>query len=442
MKRLPPWSILVLALIAATTARAGEIEILGYDTNRGLTFQGGTVSNYFTLEFAPALEGPWTNWGSVSAASITGAVMSLPTPFFYRIVATPERAFPPYATGTPVYVESDNAALDALANYEISVAAAYQPLGDYATGTPVYVESDPVAATALADYETAAHAAATYQPRGPYFTNGVSRMAIGSTNVALARRLYAGNLEYSSFSQYGIALNDLIGNETVGNAYGFVDGSDILRDGNIGYTAFSTHNGMFGATDYRALISFYGANAFASSGTIGEMATVVHYPRIESGVVSNVVGLHVYDMRTYSHTGTVYNQYGVYVNPLAKGVSNNFAFYSAGDTPSRFGAIALGTNAAVSDWPTAPAAASIVVAEDYVVQDSDCAVGADTATDDVAVSLPDRGANFSSVLIRKFSAAHALAIRRGTNIVETMTNDGDNRIYDWWPERTEWYRRN
>jgi formylglycine-generating enzyme required for sulfatase activity len=67
-----------------------------------MAFEGATVSNYYTLEFAPTVAGPWTNWGSVSGQSITGTVMSLPTPFFYRIRQTDSSAFPPYAPASNI----------------------------------------------------------------------------------------------------------------------------------------------------------------------------------------------------------------------------------------------------------------------------------------------------------------------------------------------------
>ena len=81
-------AIVAWILAIAGWVRASELEIIGFDSGQGLQFQGGTISNFYTLEFAPTLDGPWTNWGSVSSASITGSVMSLPTPFFYRIVET------------------------------------------------------------------------------------------------------------------------------------------------------------------------------------------------------------------------------------------------------------------------------------------------------------------------------------------------------------------
>ena len=131
------------------------------------------------------------------------------------------------------------------------------------------------------------------------------------------------------------------------------------------------------------------------------------------------------------------------------------------------GRFALGTNAAVSNWPasgggtltglvfngTAADVAggnavlsyhppSRIVSGDCVAESNDFAIGGDTAEADVAIVLPDLGSDFSSLLIRKFSAANALAIRRGTNVLEVLYGDGDARVYDWWPARTNWFRRN
>jgi hypothetical protein len=78
-------------------AGAEPLSIIGFETGGGMAFEGATVDNYYTLEFAPTLTGPWTNWGSVCEQAITGKVMSLPSPFFYRIKQTDSSAFPPYA---------------------------------------------------------------------------------------------------------------------------------------------------------------------------------------------------------------------------------------------------------------------------------------------------------------------------------------------------------
>jgi len=165
-------ALLVLPLV--TSALADGIDIIGFDGQQGLQFQGSSVSNYYTLEFAPSPNGPWTNWGSVSSQPITGSVMSLPTPFFYRIkqvdpgqsgsyaTGTPVYAESDpvysveksrYATGTPVYVESDPAWTGA-SNSVWSAIGGKQAAGHYATGTPVYAESDPVWAAEKSGYAT------------------------------------------------------------------------------------------------------------------------------------------------------------------------------------------------------------------------------------------------------------------------------------------------
>jgi hypothetical protein len=130
--------------------------------------------------------------------------------------------------------------------------------------------------------------------------------------------------------------------------------------------------------------------------------------------------------------------------PNHGGYARDFSTIPTNGGPMIAASIQLGTNAAVSDWPAAPAApaASVVVDADYVVQAGDYAVGADTAGGDVAVTLPDRDAIFSGVLVRKFSGANILTILRGTNVLETLEDDGATRAYDWWPDRGDWFARN
>ena len=64
----------VTALLIVTAACAEPLEIVGFDHSGTIEFQGATVSNYYTLEFAPAVSGPWTNWGSLTEQPITNAV--------------------------------------------------------------------------------------------------------------------------------------------------------------------------------------------------------------------------------------------------------------------------------------------------------------------------------------------------------------------------------
>jgi len=85
---------------------------------------------------------------------------------------------------------------------------------------------------------------------------------------------------------------------------------------------------------------------------------------------------------------------------------------------------------------------SILVSADWTWTNSIYAVGADTSSTNISVTLPDAGTNFVSVIIRKFSNLNNLEIKRGTNVVYTLYDDGSARAYDWWPQRTNWYWRN
>ena len=85
---------------------------------------------------------------------------------------------------------------------------------------------------------------------------------------------------------------------------------------------------------------------------------------------------------------------------------------------------------------------SILVSADWTWTNSIYAVGADTSSTNISVTLPDAGTNFASVIIRKFSNLNNLEIKRGTNVVYTLYDDGSTRSYDWWPQRTNWYWRN
>ena len=85
---------------------------------------------------------------------------------------------------------------------------------------------------------------------------------------------------------------------------------------------------------------------------------------------------------------------------------------------------------------------SILVSADWTWTNAIYAVGADTSSTNIAITLPDSGTNFVSVIIRKFSNLNNLEIKRGTNVVYTLYDDGSARAYDWWPQRTNWYWRN
>ncbi len=174
-----------LVIMAASIQVAlAEPQIIGFDRGEGLQFQGATVSNYYTLEFAAHVNGPWTNWGAVSDQPITGSVMSLPSPFFYRIRQVPNSQFPPYATGTPIYAESDPLWTTEKSGYATGtpVYAESDPLWSadkphYATGTPIYAESDPLWIAQKANYATGTP---VYAENDPVWIAEKSKYATGT----------------------------------------------------------------------------------------------------------------------------------------------------------------------------------------------------------------------------------------------------------------------
>ena len=85
---------------------------------------------------------------------------------------------------------------------------------------------------------------------------------------------------------------------------------------------------------------------------------------------------------------------------------------------------------------------STLISTDWTWTNFIYAVGADTSSTNIAITLPDAGTNFASVVIRKFSNLNNLTIMRGTNVVYTLYDDGSTRSFDWWPQRTNWYWRN
>ena len=507
-----------------------------------MQFEGGTISNFFTLEFAPTVDGPWTNWGAVSSASITGTVMSLPTPFFYRIVQTPSNAFPPYATGTPVYVENDPAWTAASQSVLYGWSEITNPVADSVARAGVAsnasgiaavgaVASNALSASATNGWEVGSHAG---------FSTGLFTVAVAQVSTLftgegetlpatfhnqggymLLERDYAGMagsnaaslLGYDMAYQGGAALwlqsawAAAITNYAPATIYFARGGTNFVADNVAWSLSARPSSGIHDASNQFALFE---AAATGNGGVHrrvgvypGGSVVVVHGPT-GAGEPEPDAGLTVRDTAGTAALAVV----GTYVSPatgfgelhLGAGGGVRTRLRTGGEDMSfsidqrnpsgtntaltvdatgrvrvaRLTAtnltvhmLALGTNAAVSNWPAGGGgtvtgltfngvAASVsggnavlsypppsrIVAGDYVVQAHDYAIGADTADGGVAVTLPDMGSDFTSVFIRKFSGANALTIWSGAVLLDTLSADGDSRAYDWWPDRTNWYRRN
>jgi len=383
-------------------AHASEIEIVGFSDGGNLQFRGGTINNYYTLEFAPKLGGPWTNWGSISTASITGSVMSLPSPFYYRIIEIPPTGVVIYATGTPVYVETDTMAM-----------------------SQGFIPSNVTASV--------------YQPIGNYLTNGDSKLGVGTTNPLTPIQI--GTIPKTNANYAFVVGREIIENWD-GSAHAFIDASKIDAPDGLSYNSYDAQVTISGTNHYGHYNGFQSRTIYNSSGNITAINGYTFEPEILDGYVQSVRGFVLNAINMHGTSVVDYVQ-GVRINEITSGRVANYAIYTAGATPSRFGSIILGTNVAISNWPTCSdkKVGSVVIGENYIVQSNIYAVGADTSTSNITVILPDMGVNFESILIRKFSASNILTLLSGTNILETLYTDGETVTYDWWPTLSNWYAR-
>ena len=96
------------------------------------------------------------------------------------------------------------------------------------------------------------------------------------------------------------------------------------------YDAVGTVTGSAN-TDH--LISYQARSIYDSSGTVSKLTGFGSILVNDGGNATDMYGFLAYDP---TGTGTVTNNYGLYVNSLTKG-TNNYAIYTAGSTPSYFG---------------------------------------------------------------------------------------------------------
>ena len=173
------------------------------------------------------------------------------------------------------------------------------------------------------------------------------------------------------------------------NARAFTDISYLYRGGEIDYYSFEAKPQVVFTNNYGRIGGLVFVPAIATAGTVEDAAGLWSAPTFSGGTVKTSAAVRVSNP---AGTGTVEDVFGVYVSALDRGTSNNFAFYSAGSTPSRFGAIALGTNAPVSDWSLLPAgeplwtgeSASVARVASGIVQEKSVVVADGYAAHDVA----------------------------------------------------------
>ena len=195
-------------------------------------------------------------------------------------------------------------------------------IGDFLSGTNTGDQdlSDYALRTELGDYATTSYVNSTFLPINGY-TGSVMLGALGNSNsidpvLTISRTISSGST----------------------NGHAFSDSSDFKRDG-------------YAYNSYDARIT-----AGAVGHTYDHYAAFQTLPAINYGTWSDIYGLYSSatvngSVNRFNHvwiddcigTGTIATQYGYYCSNLTK-ATNNWAFYSAGSTPSRIGELSVGDN--------------------------------------------------------------------------------------------------
>lgn len=110
----------------------------------------------------------------------------------------------------------------------------------------------------------------------------------------------------------------------------------------FGVALYDAVGTVTGSANTDHMISYQARSIYDSSGTVGSLTGFGSILVNDGGNATNMYGFLAYDP---TGTGTVTNNYGLYVNSLTKG-TNNYAVYTAGSTPSYFGG-AITANAGV-----------------------------------------------------------------------------------------------
>lgn len=179
------------------------------------------------------------------------------------------------------------------------------------------------------------------------------RFGLGSTNVTIANGnlfVYSGKyvvvgsgspfaaLTVNTYRDAGgltgpvaIDVNGNFGGETAHPI--IVETQHELDPGNAA-AAYDSQIQIIGTNNTSHIVSFQSRANHASTGTLDILYGFVSQEAVQSGTVTDRFSYWVADA---SGPGTLVNNYGLYVESLAKGTTLNYAIFTAGATPSYLG---------------------------------------------------------------------------------------------------------
>ncbi len=171
-------------------------------------------------------------------------------------------------------------------------------------------------------------------------------VGIGTTSPVGHLHIGAGGLETTTEPK--IIVSELIDNSLASNPHSFVDVSRVDRNGNIALASFDASATFIGTYDYLHYAAHKARLFYQSSGTMERYYGFYSDLNMtdSTGEVTNAYRYYGQDATDTSGNATIVNNYGVYIEPLTKGSTENFAIYTGGTTKNYFGGnVGIGTTA-------------------------------------------------------------------------------------------------
>jgi len=161
--------------------------------------------------------------------------------------------------------------------------------------------------------------------------------AVGIDNSSPLADIHVGAQNVNNSVDSKILISRSVDNAVSGNGHAFSDSSDLNRNsgGPIAYDSYDARVTSSGTYNYDHYAGFQSLPSLATSGT-----TTSVYGLFSGLAVSNggtVTNFYASYADNPTGTGTVTNAYGFYVEPLTKGATSNYAFFSEGTTTSVLG---------------------------------------------------------------------------------------------------------
>ena len=174
---------------------------------------------------------------------------------------------------------------------------------------------------------------------------GTTQLVVTGGNVRVGNSLRVGN-EVASPMYGRVSVHDT---QTTLNIHGFEDYSLLSETINAanGYASFDAYPYLSGAGDISHYVGFQSRPRFAGTGEITNYLDSMNSSPIVSGggTVTQVRGLHIIDASDGTGgapVGTITYDYGIYIEAITAGASDNYSIWSNGGKSYFVGNIGIG----------------------------------------------------------------------------------------------------